>query len=86
MSTGSVADDDGIAQVANDVGVSADTVNRIAAAESEVDGNDVSDGNLSIMDDYGVEPATDGVRHRAPGRRGHQRCEVARRPGGLVRG
>src|SRR6478609_271750 len=49
MSTGSVADDDGIAQVANDVGVSADTVNRIAAAESEVDGNDVSDGNLSIM-------------------------------------
>ena len=68
MSTGSVADDDGIAQVANDVGVSADTVNRIAAAEPEVDGNDVSDGNLSIMDDYGVEPATPTVYdtvHRA---------------------
>jgi protein-disulfide isomerase len=58
MSTTSLADNDGIAKVANDVGVPADTVNRIAAAEPQVDGNVVSDGNLSVMDDYGVERAT----------------------------
>ena len=50
------------------MGFRPNTVNRIAAAEPEVDGNDVSDGNLSIMDDYGVEPATPTVYdtvHRA---------------------
>jgi protein-disulfide isomerase len=61
MSTASLADNDGIAKVANDVGVPADTVNRIAAAEPQVDGNVVSDGNLSVMDDYGVERATPTV-------------------------
>jgi protein-disulfide isomerase len=58
MSTASLADNDGIAKVANDVGVPADTVNRIAAAEPQVDGNVASDGNLSVMSDYGVERAT----------------------------
>jgi protein-disulfide isomerase len=58
MSTAAHADNDGIAKVANDVGVPADTVNRIAAAEPQVNGNVVSDGNLSVMDDYGVERAT----------------------------
>jgi protein-disulfide isomerase len=61
LSTTSLADDDGIAQVANDVGVSADTVNRIAAAEPQVDANDVNDGNLALMDEYGVQPATPAV-------------------------
>ncbi len=61
LSTRSLANDDGIAQVANDVGVSANTVNRIAAAEPEVDADDVSEGNLAVMDDYGVEPATPAV-------------------------
>jgi protein-disulfide isomerase len=58
LSTASHADNDGIAKVANDVGVPPDTVNRIAAAEPQVDGDLVSDGNLSVMDDYGVEHAT----------------------------
>jgi protein-disulfide isomerase len=61
MSTASHADNDGIAKVANDVGVPADTVKRIAAAEPQVDGNLVSNGNLSVMDDYGVERATPTV-------------------------
>jgi protein-disulfide isomerase len=61
MSTASLADNDGIAKVANDVGVPAETVNRIAAAEPQVDGNLVSDGNLSVMDEYGVERATPTV-------------------------
>jgi hypothetical protein len=60
-STGSLANDDGIAQVANDVGVSASAVNRIAAAEPEVNGDDVSEGNLAVMDVYGVQPATPAV-------------------------
>jgi protein-disulfide isomerase len=61
LSNGSLANDDGIAQIANDVGVSANTVNRIAAAEPEVNGDDVSEGNLALMDDYGVQPATPAV-------------------------
>lgn len=61
LSTASVANDDGIAQVANDVGVPVDTVNRIAAAEPEVDADDVNDGNLALMDEYGVQPATPAV-------------------------
>ena len=82
MSTASLADNDGIAQVANDVGVPADTVNRIAAAEPEVDGNVVSDGNLSVMDDYGVEPATPTVYDTvAQGPSRLQRSELARPPG-----
>jgi protein-disulfide isomerase len=61
MSSGSLANDDGIAQVANDVGVPPDTVNRIAAAIPEVNGDAVGEGNLSVMDDYGVEHATPTV-------------------------
>ena len=53
--------DDGLAQIANDVGVSADTVNRIAAAEPEVDATEVSDGNTTVIDDYGVPAATPTV-------------------------
>jgi protein-disulfide isomerase len=61
VSSASLADDDGLAQIANDVGVSADTVNRIAAAEPEADGDEVSDGNLAVMDEYDVQPATPAV-------------------------
>lgn len=61
LATGSLLNNDGIAQVANDVDVSANTVNRIAAAEPEVDGDDVSAGNLEVMDSYGVQPATPAV-------------------------
>ncbi len=61
MTTASLADDDGLAQIANDVGVSADTVNRIAAGEPAVDGDEVSDGNLAVMDEIGVAHATPTV-------------------------
>jgi len=58
LATASPPDDDGLAQIANDVGVSADTVNRIAAGERAVDPDEVSDGNVTLMDDYGVPAAT----------------------------
>jgi protein-disulfide isomerase len=61
MSTATLADDDGIAQVANDVGVPPDTVNRIAAADPQVDGDAIGEGNLRVMDVYGVEHATPTV-------------------------
>jgi protein-disulfide isomerase len=58
LSKASPPNDDGLAQIANDVGVSADTVNRIAAGEPAVDADEVSDGNIALMDDYGVPAAT----------------------------
>ena len=58
LATTSPPNDDGLAQIANDVGVSADTVNRIAAGEPAVDSGEVSDGNVALMDDYGVPAAT----------------------------
>jgi protein-disulfide isomerase len=61
LTTASPPNDDGLAQIANDVGVSADTVNRIAAAEPALDADEVSDGNIALMDDYGVPAATPTV-------------------------
>jgi protein-disulfide isomerase len=61
VSSASLADDDGIAQIANDVGVSADTVNRIAAAEAEVDATEINDGNTGVIDEYGLPAATPTV-------------------------
>lgn len=45
--------DDDIAQIANDVGASADTVNRVAAAEPALDPVEMSDANLETMDQFG---------------------------------
>lgn len=61
LTTASPPNDDGLAQIANDVGVSADTVNRIAAGEPAVDPDEVSDGNIALMDDYGAPAATPTV-------------------------
>lgn len=54
MSGSTVLSDDDIAQTANDVGVGADTVNRIAAAEPALDTTDMSDANLDHMDVIGA--------------------------------
>jgi protein-disulfide isomerase len=61
LSQASPPNDDGLAQIANDVGVSADTVNRIAAGERTIDPDEVSEGNIALMDDYGVPAATPTV-------------------------
>ena len=47
--------DDELAQIANDVGVEADTVNRIAAAEPTLDTLEMSDANLDAMDRIGAD-------------------------------
>lgn len=52
--TDSEPTDDDIAQIANDVGVEADTVNRIAAAEPALDATEMSDANLATMDQFGA--------------------------------
>jgi len=61
LSSMSPADDDTMAQIANDVGVSADTVNRIAASDPAIDADEVSEGNLLLMDELGVPAATPTV-------------------------
>jgi protein-disulfide isomerase len=45
--------DDDIAQVADDVGASADTVNRVAAGEPALDPVEMNDANLATMDSFG---------------------------------
>ena len=58
LATQTLTSDDGIAQIANDVGVSADTVNRIAAGEPAIDADEVTDGNIALMDESGLPAAT----------------------------
>lgn len=54
LSADTVPSDDDLAQVANDVGADADTVNRIAAAEPALDTLEMSDANLDAMDQFGA--------------------------------
>lgn len=54
LSSDTVPLDDDLAQVANDVGVDSDTVNRIAAAEPALDALEMSDANLDAMDQFGA--------------------------------
>ena len=61
LSSVSPTDDDALAEIANDVGVSEDTVDRIAAGDSAIDADEVSEANLSLMDELGVPAATPTV-------------------------
>lgn len=54
LTTDSEPTDDDIAQVANDVGAEANTVNRIAAGEPAIDATEMSDANLATMDQFGA--------------------------------
>lgn len=61
MSTGTPLDDDELAQLANDVGADANTVNRVAAGEPAIDPDEMSNENIALMRQYGVPAATPTV-------------------------